>query len=337
MKKIASKLDDLLDICSGWEKESGSKHRFLIPPPQIVIENGKKVFKPLTYELEGRKTLARIAYSVSGNGDNRAEVATWRRIFEGLDQYPHMIEFYGGKLPSEVFREKVDGFPAIKKQRGEPPVIKEKTKNTIQNYSILPLWTTKYQPYIEEYKTFIEKEKELGLAIDKQKEYIFQAKHKGASPQINEQKLTELEREKQNLFDAKKAYIENISKDIVAVEDNIIKILSMQSKDRKIQFSVIQDSMMQDFFDILSLLISDKKLTYNHEKNLEAYNDIIEWLGLESDDSTKINLSATIYQLFKQGKLNINEEGTFVSINGEGSSSRLAKRLRILFFTKIGK
>jgi len=329
MKKIASKLDDLLDICSGWEKESGSKHRFLVPPPQIVIEGGKKVEKPLTYELQGKKTMIRITYSVSNDGTNRYEVANWRRAFDALDNYPHMIEFYGGKLPSDVFREKVDGFPAIKKQKEESPVIKEKLKNTIQNYLVLPFWTTKFAPYIEEYKTFAEKDKQVSLAIEKQKENILQAKRRGASPQINEHKLKSLESEKQQLFANKTKYINSIEES--NAEESILKIISMQSKNNGIQFPVIDETKQQDFLDILSLLMSDKKLTYNHEKNLEAYADIIEWLGLENNDSTKENLSAIINLFLRQGKLILNQDGFFVSINdGSGSFSRIATLFRLL-------
>lgn len=329
MKKIASKLDDLLDICSGWKKENGSKHKFLIPPPQIVIEGGKKIEKPLTYELDGNKTIIRIVYSLTRDGENRIEVANWRRIFDALDNYPHMIEFYGGKLPSDVFREKVDGFPAIKKQKGESPVIKEKLKNTIQNYLVLPFWATKFEPYIEEYKAFGEKDKGLSLAIEKQKENILQAKRRGSSPQVNEQKLKSLELEKQQLFINKTKYINSIDK--LNVEESILKIISMQSKNNGIQFPVIDDTKQQDFLDILSLLMSDKKLTYNHEKNLEAYGDIIEWLGLQNNDSTKQNLSGIINLLFRQGKLILDQEGFFVSINdGGGLFSRIATLFRLL-------
>lgn len=329
MKKIASKLDDLLDICSGWKKENGSKHKFLIPPPQIVIEGGKKVEKPLTYELDGNKTIIRIVYSLTRDGENRSEVAGWRRIFDALDKYPHMIEFYGGKLPSDVFREKVDGFPAIKKQKAESPVIKEKLKNTIQNYLVLPFWTTKFAPYIEEYKTFGEKEKGLSLAIEKQKENILQAKRRGASPQINEQKLRVLELEKKQLFEKKEKYIDSIEES--NAEENLLKIISMESKNNGIQYPVIDETRQQEFLDVLSLFISDKKLTYNHEKNLEAYGDIIEWLGLENNNSTKENLSGIINILFRQGKLLLDQEGFFVSINdGNGTFSRIAILFRLL-------
>lgn len=352
-----SVLDDLLTIINGWKKIKEGGHYKCYPPPEII--NGEK-FPIIWAENDPRYSgEVFITYSRSRGGRNRNEVRSWNRVFDRLDKFPHMIDFYNGRKPSEVFNTEV----LLKNKKGlneeernkrnaeKEALKKEKARmrNTLHGFHILsPEFTYLQEDYYELYENILELEK---LIEEKQpliesvkKTIVTQQGHinklkGGRYDSSANQKLKEEAEAKKDQYENE---IKDIKRQIEELHPKDVKYVYKKIEKDDCEFSIIdsknQKSVDDFYHGCLFASGENSPICVNHTVNIEsgAYDVIAEYMGLPKDEETYENISGTLHRLILENKVTVDNLGDIIFSN-QTVNEKLATLFKVLRLLKTGK
>lgn len=346
LNKLAGDASDFVRIMlkAGFEKVHGGKHQKYHPPKYIDSRGEER--DPVYLNVDGAdpETIGKpifITLSTSMDGKNRNEVQSWKRAFKALDNYPHMIEVFKGRLPSEVFDE-WDGTPQKKQEKTEGDIsnfkpVKEKIFTILdREYKILPVWCTSSKPYFEEFNALkpefiIAKE-----ALDKANKDLEQARIKGYPTKLNQAKVDNLV---QN-FEPIKANLERVSQKLISFvsgdksfksAEDVVSFIQKRLE-KGYEYSILSLDTVSQF--IILLPLTEYSLKGSPDS---VYKDICDVLGIEKfNDKVKNNIDGTIQYLIKSNKIELDENKN-IKFSNQKINILLKKLGQALGFIKVAE
>jgi hypothetical protein len=334
-------LDDLLKLITKWKKEPGGDHIKAYPPPEI--KNGEKFPIIWNEKFPDYSGEVFITYSKSGGGENRNEVRTWNNVFKRLDAFPHIIKLYKGRMPSEVFDTEVlhknekglseEEVAERKLKRKAIEKEKEKSKNTLKEFKILPIkysylkefWNEKN----EEYESLKNNISNLENKIKLQNERIKAGKSKGLQTAENDK--IKLRYESELKIDK-----ENLSSLLGEIKAEDLEYVVQKIKEG-FDFSMVDEENKANFYLSCAVANNPERLSVNHERNIEEgiYSEICSYMSWPSNDEVFENISGTLYHFICENKLTL--KGDIIEIPDNIDNVKLSNLLKALKFLKTGK
>jgi len=346
LNKLAGDASDFVRIMlkAGFEKVHGGKH-IKYHPPKYIDSRGEER-DPVYLNVDGAdpETIGKpifITLSTSMDGKNRNEVQSWKRVFKALDNYPHMIEAFEGRLPSEVFDE-WDGTPQKKQEKAEGDIssfkpVTEKIPTILDNeYKVLPVWCTSAKPYFEEFNALkpefiIAKE-----ALDKANKDLEQARIKGYPTKLNQAKVDNLV---QN-FEPLKASLEKVSQKLISFisgdksfksAEDVVSFIQKRLE-KGYEYSILSLDTVSQFIVLLPLTEYSLKGSPD-----SVYEDICDVLGIkEFNDKVKNNIDGTIKYLVNSKKIEIDSDKN-IKYSNQKINLLLRKLGQALGFIKVAE
>lgn len=275
-----------------------------------------------------------ITYSVSKGGRNENEVRSWSRVFEELDKYPHMIRFYKGKKPSDLFSELVWKHPShvmsedekeeVGKKREELKISKKENLYNLNQFMVLPIEfsSKEYRNKLSEYNDIIAKVKDLKEKINIEERRILEGTRKGMSVSVNSKKKSS--------FEEQLSFLETQHSNLLN-DKNISYVKSKLEKGY--EYSIITDKRL--FLEACELASSENALCGNHEINIQngSYSTICMYYGLEEENSIFKNISGTINTLV--GNEIVKKDNKLSIVDYSNLSNKIAKLCKALSLKAI--